>query len=103
VVFVSVDPERDTPAIVRDYVHGFDPTFRGITGSVEGIDAFARELGIAHRKVPMGEDQYAVDHTAAVLVLDPQARNVAVFTPPFEAAGLSSDIGRLIAASAGAG
>lgn len=96
VVFVSVDPERDTPEVVAPYVKAFDPTMVGLTGSVPAIDEFAAALGIAHRKVVMSADQYMVDHTAAVLVIDPAGRKAALFSPPFDAAQITSDLRRLI-------
>lgn len=97
VVFVSVDPERDTPALLATYVTAFDPTIVGLTGTVPAIDEFAAALGIAHRKIPMGADQYMVDHTAAVFVIDPEGRRSALFSPPFEPAQITSDLRRLLA------
>lgn len=97
VVFVSVDPERDTPAALATYVTAFDPAIVGLTGSVAAIDEFAAALGIAHRKVSMSADQYMVDHTAAVFAIDPESRRVAVFSPPFDAAQIASDLRRLLA------
>jgi len=96
VLLVSVDPERDTPPVLSAYLKGFDPSFRGITGSVENIDAFASALGVAHSKVPMGGDQYMVDHTSVVMVIDPQGRRAAIFSPPLEAAAIADDYRRLV-------
>jgi protein SCO1/2 len=99
VVLVSVDPERDTPEVLAAYLKGFDPSFRGITGSVEGIDAFASALGVAHSKVPMGGDQYMVDHTSVVMVIDPQGRRAAIFSPPLEPDAIAADYRRLVSGS----
>jgi protein SCO1/2 len=96
VVFVSVDPERDTPEVIAAYVKAFDPAMIGLTGSPPAIDEFAAALGIAHRKVPMSGDEYMVDHTAAVFVIDPRGRRVAVFSPPFDASQIASDLRRLL-------
>jgi protein SCO1/2 len=87
---------------MADYVHAFDPAFRGVTGSVQDIDALAAAVGIAHRKVPMG-DQYMVDHTAAVMLVDPRGRRVAVFSPPLDAAGIASDVRRAVATGTASG
>lgn len=103
VALVSVDPARDTPEAMAGYVRGFDPSFRGITGSPAAIDSFTAALGIAHRKVPMGADQYMVDHTAAVFLIDPQARRTAVFSPPLNAADIASDYRAILASSPGRG
>jgi protein SCO1/2 len=96
VVLVSVDPERDTPPVLKEYLEGFDPSLRGITGSVEGIDAFASALGVAHSKIPMGGDQYMVDHTSVVMVIDPLGRRAAIFSPPLEPAAIADDYRRLV-------
>ncbi len=99
VVLVSLDPERDTPEAMAQYLQGFDTTIVGLTGTPAQIEAFAAALGIAHRKIPMGET-YMVDHTAAVFAIDPQGRRAAVFTPPLDAAQIASDL-ELLAAHRG--
>jgi protein SCO1 len=91
IVFVSVDPERDSPATLAGYVARFDPSVTGVTGSIAAIDAFASRMGVAHQKVPMSDGDYMVDHSAFVLLLDPQARQAAVFTPPHSAERLAAD------------
>ena len=75
VIFISVDPARDTPERLADYVANFDPSFIGITGSPEEIAAVATPLGIyyqAHEGT--AATGYLVDHTATVMVLDRQGR-----------------------------
>lgn len=99
VVLVSVDPGRDTPAVLATYVAAFDPAIVGLTGTAQAIDDFAAAVGVAHRKIPMGGDQYMVDHTAAVFVIDPEGRRAALFSPPFDAAQITSDLHRLLAGS----
>jgi protein SCO1/2 len=99
VLLVTVDPERDTPPVLAEYLQGFDPSFRGITGSVEDIDAFASALGVAHSKIPMGGEQYMVDHTSVVMVIDPQGRRAAIFSPPLESAAIADDYRRLVTGS----
>lgn len=96
VMLVSVDPERDTPAVLASYVTSFDPAFVGVTGTTEAIDEFAAALGVAHRKIPMSADQYMVDHTTAIFVIDPEGRRAAIFSPPFEAAQIAGDLRRLM-------
>lgn len=91
VVLVSVDPERDTSEILARYVTAFDPSFLGVTGEPGAIATFAEALGIAHAKVPLPEGGYTVDHTAAVLLLDPAGRLAAVFTPPHRGATIARD------------
>ena len=90
-VFVSVDPNRDTMANLRQYVSHFDPTFLGVTGEDTQIGNLAGQLGAAYKvSITPGLEDYPVNHTAAVFLLDPQARYHAVFTPPLDAKAISS-------------
>ncbi len=79
--FVSIDPQRDTAEIMKEYVAHFDPTFRGVTGTPEAISDFADSIGIAFIKVGDG-DNYNMDHATALVLLDPQARIKAYFAAP---------------------
>ena len=75
VIFVTLDPERDSAALLAQYVPAFDPTFLGLRGSVEGTAAVAKDFKIFYQKVP-GADamKYTLDHTAASYVFDPEGR-----------------------------
>ena len=70
VYFVSVDPERDTPAVLKTYLASFDARIRGITGDPTEIGKLAKSLGIYHAKVDTGGGAYSVDHSALVVQLD---------------------------------
>ncbi len=82
VVFVSVDPDRDSPETLRAYVHYFHKDFIGVTAAVEELEGFTRELGVLFMKVPQGGDDYSVDHSAGIFLIDPDLRLVSVVTPP---------------------
>lgn len=69
-VFVSVDPARDTPQVLKAYLHSMDPTFLGLTGSQEEIDKVSREFKIFYQKVPTKSGSYTIDHTAGAYVFD---------------------------------
>ncbi len=73
VFFVSVDPERDTPALLKTYLASFDPRIRALTGSDERLRALTRSLGVHYARVGTG-DSYSVDHTASVFLLDAEGR-----------------------------
>ncbi len=76
-VFVSVDPERDTPELLRAYMSGFDPSFVALRGTPEQTAAAAREFKVFYSKVPAKdghEKNYTVDHTAGSYVFDPKGR-----------------------------
>ncbi|MBL8672195.1 MAG: SCO family protein [Alphaproteobacteria bacterium] len=69
-VFVSVDPERDTPEMLADYLAAFDPRIVGLTGSPEQIADMAKAYKVYYRKVPLKDGGYVMDHTAGVLLVD---------------------------------
>lgn len=73
VIVVSLDPERDTPAQVRDYAASFDPSFVGLWGDAERIKEVAKEFRVFYQKVPSG-NSYSIDHTALTYIFDPQGR-----------------------------
>jgi protein SCO1/2 len=91
IVLVSVDPERDTPQRLGAYVRAFDASFTGLTGSVEEIEKLARQLGVAAVRVPRPGGDYTIDHSAALLWLDRDARLTTIFTPPFAVDALARD------------
>jgi protein SCO1/2 len=75
VLFVTVDPERDTPALLSKYVPAFDPRFIGLTGDKAAIEKVAKEFKVFYQKVPGKEPgSYSMDHTAGSYVFDPQGR-----------------------------
>jgi protein SCO1/2 len=94
VLFVSVDPGRDTPAVLASYVHAFDPDFVGATGTPAEIARLAQKFGVAVARVDLPGGDYTMDHSAAVFLLDRRGEIVAVFTPPFEVAPLAADLRR---------
>ncbi len=75
VIFVTVDPERDTPEILGNYARAFDASFIALTGSTEQIAAVAKEFKVFYEKVP-GKDphNYSMNHTAGSYVFDLQGR-----------------------------
>jgi protein SCO1/2 len=78
-LFITVDPERDTPAVMKDYLSSFDPHLRGVTGDRKAIDAAEKAYRVYAKKVPTGNGDYSMDHTALVYLMDKQGRFVAPF------------------------
>jgi protein SCO1/2 len=68
--FVSIDPARDTPDVVKAYVGNFSNRIVGITGAPDKVYAMAKSFGIYWKKVPTGDGDYTMDHTASVLLLN---------------------------------
>jgi protein SCO1/2 len=95
---ISVDPRRDTPARLREYVAYFDSELRGLTGSAEALAALASATETVF-EVPqdVSGDNYLVSHSSNVVLLDPQGRFYAVFTPPHEPAALAADFAKVAA------
>ena len=75
VVFITVDPERDTADLLGKYVPAFDPRFVGLRGDAAATERTAREFKVIYQKVPgNAPDRYTVDHSAGVFLYDPQGR-----------------------------
>jgi protein SCO1 len=77
--FVSVDPERDTAAAMKDYLSSFDPRLKGLTGSPEAIAKVIAEYRVYAKKVPLKDGDYTMDHTALIYLMDRDGRFVAPF------------------------
>jgi len=94
VYLVSVDPERDTPEKLDSYLDYFDPAFFGLTGADEQLKALAFQAGIAYFVEPhrAGDLEYNVDHSASLLLLDPQGRLYGVLPSPHNAEQIADDI-----------
>ena len=97
-VFVSVDPERDTPQILKAYMDNFGPGFIALRGTPEQTAAAAREFKVFYMKVPgKTEDSYTVDHTAGSYVIDTQGRLRLFARYGMPADALASDLKQLLA------
>jgi protein SCO1/2 len=79
-LFITVDPQRDTAAAMKDYLSSFDPHLRGATGDQKAIETVERGYRVYAKKVPTGKDgDYSMDHTALVYLMDKEGRFVAPF------------------------
>jgi protein SCO1/2 len=95
IVLVSVDPQRDTPAAINSYISYFGKDHLGITGELDELRKLTRALGIFFEN---GDgDNYAVDHSAVVLVIDPQSRMSALFSAPQRIDDLVHDLPLIMA------
>lgn len=96
VLFVSVDPDRDTPQLTEAYAHGFNPDTVAATSDLKSLDAFAHSLSMVFmRATPEAgapANVYSVDHSAAIVVLDPQVRMAGTITPPFDPQAIATDM-----------
>ena len=96
-VFITVDPERDTPEMLKGYVGNFGPTFIGLTGSPEQVAAAARAYRVYYQKVPAKNGgPYLMDHSSIVYLLDRNGRFVTHFTHEAKAEAIATAVQRLL-------
>ncbi|TPQ42715.1 copper-binding protein [Bradyrhizobium guangdongense] len=91
-VFMSVDPERDTPAIMKDYLSSFDPHLEGLSGDPAEVEKVIKSYRVYAKKIPGKDGDYTMDHTALIYLMDREGRFVSPFnlkrTPEDAAADL---------------
>ena len=97
VLFVSVDPERDTPGKTGEYAHAFHPYTLAATADVPALEKFATSLGFVFMKAPGANfehnpQDYSVDHSAHIAVLDPQGRLAGLIRPPLQPQAIAADL-----------
>jgi protein SCO1 len=78
-LFVTVDPERDSPAVLKDYLSNFDPHLRALTGDPAAVEAALKAYRVYAAKIPLKDGDYTMDHTAAVYLMDKDGRFVSTF------------------------
>lgn len=91
-LFVSVDPQRDTPEQLSRYVGFFNKDFLAATGTDDQLTRLTRSLGLVYARIPDESGGYSVDHSASAVIIDPQGRRAGLFRPPFEPGPVSADI-----------
>lgn len=96
VLFVSVDPERDTIEKLGEYAHAFHKDTLAATADISSLQAFTTSLSLVFAKVPPAKgapaDQYVVDHSATMVVLDPKGRMAGVISPPYRPKDIAEDL-----------
>jgi len=100
-LFITLDPERDTPALLAEYVGFFDERIQGLTGTPEQIQTVADAYGIYFKKVPT-QDSYMLDHSSTLLLLGPDGQLLARFPQQTEADDMVDDIARALGKAPGA-
>lgn len=103
VLFVSVDPDRDSSDGIGEYAHGFHRDTLAATADIPALEGFARSLSMVFAKAPPADgapaDQYSVDHSATIALLDPEARMAGIIQPPFDPAAIATDMQALTQAT----
>lgn len=96
-LFISVDPARDSPALLKNFVRYFNPRFIAATGTVPQLNVLTEALGVHHARLTDQGAEYRVEHSAEVFVFDPQARLYAKFPPPHYADDIAKQLPLMIA------
>ena len=93
-LFITVDPERDTPPVLAEYLANFDPRIVGLSGSPEQIKAAAKEFRVYYAKVDKGDapDAYTMDHSAFLYLMDPDGDYATHFAPQDAATEIAASI-----------
>ena len=95
VLFVSVDPERDTPAKVAEFARYFHADTLAATTAEPALHDFVQSLGMVYMKVPTTGGDYMMDHSSTLVLLDPQGRQAGLIRPPLAPAAIASDLAAL--------
>jgi protein SCO1/2 len=101
-VFVSIDPQRDTPSRIAPYVAAFDEALIGLTGPADDIAAFAAQFSVKYSVTEGSDGDYFLDHTSSVALLTPRAELRALFSVPLRPERLAKDLLAIVAEDAGA-
>jgi len=95
--FISVDPQRDVPETLGKYVSFFNPEFVAATGSDDELRRLGNALGLAYSRDNDANGNITVDHSGSAVIIDPQARMIGMFRPPFVPATIAADLAKLLA------
>ena len=95
-LFITVDPERDTPSVMKDYLSSFDPHLWGLSGDPAAIAAIAKGYRVYYKKVPLDQGGYTMDHTAIVYLMDKDGRFVSPFSLKRTAEAAAADLRRYL-------
>jgi protein SCO1/2 len=99
VVLVSVDPQRDSAALLADYVRYFDPEFTGVTGDEKMIQALTLQMSVMYMKMPGAsgdENDYLVDHSSSVMLINPQGQLAAFLNAPHTPSSILDSVNEIV-------
>jgi protein SCO1/2 len=98
VIFVSVDPERDTPEKLKQYVEHFNANFIGVTGNHTQLTNFSRQLGVVYEKFYLNNESgdYLMDHSGSIALINPKGAIQAFFTPPLDAVTIAENFASIV-------
>ena len=95
-IFITVDPQRDTPAVITEYVKAFHPRLIGLTGGAAQIAAAAKDFHVFYEVRQLGNEEYAIDHSSYIYVIDPDGRVTDLMTGNLPGHPVAAELKRLI-------
>lgn len=95
-ILLSIDPERDTPEVLSQYIELFGGQITGITGSLSGVEKFCNEIGMSFIHMPTSNGRYTIEHSGAIVLIDPLARIAGYFRPPFNTESMAADLQAIV-------
>jgi protein SCO1/2 len=96
IVFISVDPDRDTPAVLKSYAESFGGPIVALTGTPAEVAQAAQDYKVYYAKHPAADGGYDMDHSALIYVMDPQGRFTATFTPDDTSDTIAARLNKLL-------
>ncbi len=96
IVLITVDPERDTPEVLKSYLESFDAPIVALTGTADEVKAAAKAYRVYYAKHPRADGGYDMDHSAVIYVMDPEGRFTATFTPDSTAEAIAERLQKLL-------
>ncbi len=99
-VFVSIDPDRDSPESVEKYATYFNPHFKGVTGSAAQLAQFTHQVGVAYFKVESEDkENYIMNHTGSLMIFNPLGQYAGVISPPLIPNAIASELDKIVTSS----
>lgn len=94
IIFISVDPEQDDAKSIKTYLGSFNPAFLGATGTKEQLDKLTQEMSVLYTKIVSAGDteHYSIDHSGALILVNPQGQFYGVFTTPHDPQKIANDM-----------
>lgn len=98
IVFITVDPERDSSKALKDYLQNFNSAFEGATGSKAQIDALTKQFNVVYAKIFLDGDKthYSIDHSGTIILVNPKGQIFAIFSAPYDPLNIAKDYEKII-------
>lgn len=93
IVFITLDPKRDTQKVVANYAKAFNPNFKGVTGPLVGIQQLSKQMGVVYIRAQQDRENknYQIDHSGTLYLINPAGQLLAIFSPPHEKDTITKD------------